>query len=465
MVKYILAKQKASLQVNTFVLLSATEGPERIPIFYYLKGKNHMSILSYIAIAVIIATVWALAKRYETRLVLFTAGFFLCVLAMNPMDALNSFAKSMTKGGLIMAICSSMGFAYVATMCKADRSLVHYLASPIKGLGIFLIPVCTAVTFVLNIAIPSAAGCSAAVGATLIPVMLRAGIKPAAAAAAVFGGTMGSLLSPGSAHNPFISNMAKMDMMDFIAYHSTYSIIIGVISAVGLLVVCFLLGDHKGDTNAQAQVEAKNDGFKANPILAVLTVLPIIILVTGNVWIPAIKMGVAQAMVLGAIVLLLASWLINRTNPQEFSKNFFTGMGKAYGDVMGIIIAAGVFAAGLKAAGLIDAFIALLKTSNDIARWGGSLGPWFMAIISGSGDAATFAFNEAVTPHAKEFGMEIHSLGALAYLSGAIGRTMSPIAGGMIVVCGIAMANPIEVAKRTAVPMTVAVFLLALVMV
>ena len=106
-----------------------------------------------------------------------------------------------------------------------------------------------------------------------------------------------------------------------------------------------------------------------------------------------------------------------------------------------------------------------MKHSNDIARWGGSLGPWIMGTITGSGDAATMAFNEAVTPHAPEFGMEIKALGSMAFLTGALGRTMSPIAGAMVVVSGIAMANPIEVAKRTALPMTAATIALALFMV
>lgn len=133
-----------------------------------------MTILSWVAIAVIIATVWALIKRYETRLVLIAAGLFLCCLSLTPMAGLNAFGKSMTNSSLIMAICGSMGFAFTAKYTQCDRSLVHYLATPIRGLGVFLIPVCTAVTFFVNIAIPSAAGCSAAVGSTLIPVMLRA---------------------------------------------------------------------------------------------------------------------------------------------------------------------------------------------------------------------------------------------------------------------------------------------------
>ncbi len=140
-------------------------------------------------------------------------------------------------------------------------------------------------------------------------------------------------------------------------------------------------------------------------------------------------------------------------------------MGNGYGDVMGIIIAAGVFAAGLRSAGLIDAFVTALKASNELARWGGSLGPFVLAVITGSGDAATFAFNEAVTPHAVDFGMQVPNLGSLALISGSLGRTMSPIAGVVILLSGLAMVPPIQLVKRTAVPMIVAVITLALIMV
>ena len=422
-----------------------------------------MTILSWVAIAVIIATVWALIKRYETRLVLIAAGLFLCCLSLTPMAGLNAFGKSMTNSSLIMAICGSMGFAFTAKYTQCDRSLVHYLATPIRGLGVFLIPVCTAVTFFVNIAIPSAAGCSAAVGSTLIPVMLRAGIKPAAAAAAIFGGTIGSYLSPGTSHNAFVANMANMEVMDFINYHAPYSLMCGGILVVGIFIVCFLLGDHKGGENAKIDESKlqKNDDFKPNPIMALVPLVPIVILVVGNMWIPAMKMGVAQAMVIGGIVALA----VTRSNPSEFTKSFFNGMGKGYADVMGIIIAAGVFAAGLNASGLIDVAVAALKESNEFARWGGSIGPWAMGVIMGSGDAATMAFNEAVTPHAASFGMTTEGLGGLAFLTGALGRTSSPLAGACIVLSGIAMVNPVEVVKRTCVPVFVAVIACALLMV
>ena len=169
-----------------------------------------MGITEWVAVLVIFAVVYCLIKRYETRLVLIGSGLLLCLISWNLVGGLNAFAKSMTNASLVMAICGSMGFAFVAKYTEADRSLVHYLSALIRGLGIFLVPVCTAITFFVNIAIPSAAGCAAAVGSTLIPVMLRAGIKPAGAAAAVLAGTIGSYLSPGTSHNPYVANMAHI---------------------------------------------------------------------------------------------------------------------------------------------------------------------------------------------------------------------------------------------------------------
>ena len=398
-----------------------------------------MTLLNWLAVVVVILTIAALIKRYETRLVLFTAGLVLCLMSLQPMDAFNGFAKSMTNSGLIMGICASMGFAYVSSYTKCDQHLVALLSKPIRGLGIFLIPVCTAVTMFVNVAIPSASGCAAAVGSTLIPVMLRAGIRPAAAAAAVMMGTYGGVISPGSAHNVYIAKISNMEIMDFIALHLPFSCVIYAIGIVGILVMCLIFRD-KGEATDNIQISTEHEQIhieRPNPIY------------------------VAQAMVLGAVLTLI----ITRVNPQDFSKSFFNGMGKGYGNILGIIIAAGVFAQGLRSAGLIDTFIAVLRESNDIARWGGSLGPWFLGTITGSGDAATFAFNEAVTPHAASFGMDVPHLGALAFLAGALGRTSSPIAGAMVIVAGIAMANPIEVAKRTIVPCFISTVVLALIIV
>ncbi len=106
-----------------------------------------MSITAWIAVLVICVTVYCLVKRYETRLVLFTAGMFLCCISLDPMEGLNQFAKSMTNSALIMAICGAMGFAFVTTHSGCDKHLVTALARPLKGVGIFLIPAASLITF------------------------------------------------------------------------------------------------------------------------------------------------------------------------------------------------------------------------------------------------------------------------------------------------------------------------------
>ncbi len=418
------------------------------------------------AIVIVILTVAALIKRYETRLVLLASGFLMTCLSLDPMQGLNAFAKSMTNSGLIMAICSAMGFAFVVQMTKCDVHLVKLLSAPLSKLGLLLIPAATAITYFICIAIPSAAGCAAAVGPTMIPLLRRAGVSRPGTAAAILGGTFGSMLSPGLSpglsHNAQPAKMANLDVIQTIGVHMNYTLVCGAISTIGVTIMCILLGDYKPGSVSEDELAEESDVQRVNILKALASLVPVLILVTGNLWIPAIKMGVAQAMIVGAIYTLA----VTLSDPQAFSKRFFAGMGNGYGEVLGIIIAAGVFAAGLKASGLIAVFIEVLRGSNEIARWGGSLGPFVMGVITGSGDAAAFAFNEAVTPHAPSFGMAVPTLGTMAALAGALGRMMSPISGVAIVICGLAgVSNPIELTKRLAIPMIIAVIFVALAMV
>lgn len=147
---------------------------------------------------------------------------------------------------------------------------------------------------------------------------------------------------------------------------------------------------------------------------------------------------------------MMYAMLVTRADPQKTISKFFDGMGKGYGSILGIIIAAGVFASGLRATGVIDLFVNYLTHANEVAKIGGSVGPYVFGVLTGSGDAAAFAFNEAVTPHAAEFGMKIDGLGYLAMIAAGLGRMSSPLAGGLILLSGIAGVSPIEVVKRTA---------------
>ena len=428
-----------------------------------------MEDLKYlVAIVGLVATIYLLIKKYETRTVLIGMGLLMAILTLNPMGALDAFAKSMTTGGLIMAICSSMGFAYVMKFTKCDSHLVHLLTKPMSGLKFLLIPIATILTFFINIAIPSAAGCAAAVGATLIPVLRGAGVRPAMAGAAILAGTFGSLMSPGSSHPAMISEMSGLTVTEINFMHAPYTMTAAAIGVVILTLLALFLKDY-GEEHRQAYLaeQSTTEGkTNVNVLYALAPLIPLIILIIGGTSLQKTaglewtKMGVPQAMLIGAIY----SIIVTRVSPVKITEEFFNGMGNSYANVLGIIIAASVFVAVLNATGAVNSAIEFLKHSNEYVRWGATIGPFLMGVITGSGDAAAIAFNTAVTPHAAELGYTQVNLGMGAAIAGALGRTASPIAGVAIVCAGLTMVSPVEIVKRTAPGMIFALLFLALFM-
>ena len=437
----------------------------------------------FLALAGIVAVVALLIMKKDTKTVLIGVGLVLCALCLKPLDGLGAFTSYMTKAGLIKAICASMGFAFVMKFTGCDRALVNLLTRPLGNIGFLLIPIVVALTYFINIAIPSAAGCSAAVGATLIPVMMAAGVKPEMAGAAVFAGTFGGVLSPGSAHNVFVTDMVKAHnpsytVQDVIAvqFSSAITALIVVLIVISITaIVCKdyakgvnYLAQREGSANSVAASSGDSSNLDAQPqklnvLHALMPLVPLVILVIGGTSLNQVsflkwtKMGVAEAMLLGAILTIA----VTLTDPQKITKEFFKGMGSAYAEIIGIIIAAGVFVAGLSACGAIDFVIEWLKGEQGYVKFGGTFVPFFMGVVTGSGDAAAMAFNTAVTVHADALGFEQDRLGMAVAISGALGRSASPIAGACIVCAGLAMVSPIQIAKRTALGMFLSVCVIA----
>ena len=406
-----------------------------------------MTLTAWIAIAVILVTVYCLIKRYETRLVLLTSGLIMTILSLDPMAAFEQFDKSMTNNSLIIVICSSMGFAATMNLTKCDLHLVSLLTKPLNKLGILLLPCCMIVTGITSLAISSLSGMCAAIGPTIVALMIRAGFRPAMAAATVIASTLPSFWSPGSSHNGFVAKLAEWPVMDFITYTGFRTLLISIVCIVFLTVACFIFGDFKKGGFENEGVHKSNVELPEHPnvLWAFAPLLPVVLLFVIAFWFPNVKMSVATAMLFGFIYTMI----VTRSNPTELIKKFFDGMGHGYGSIIGLIIAAGVFAAGLRTCGVIDVFVEYLKNSSEVAKLGAAIGPMALGIMTGSGDAAGFAFNEAVTPHAPEFGMTIPDLGYLAIVSATLGRVSSPIAAGVIIIAGIANVSPLEVIKRS----------------
>ena len=398
---------------------------------------------------IVILTFVLIVKKYEARLVLFLAGLLMCLIGGLPGDVMKAFTKAMVNNSLVPTICTVMGFSYVMRLTTCDQHLVQSISGILKRGRAILVPISFFLTWWISLAIPSASGCSAAVGSILIPTLIAAGVHPAMAAATVLAGTWGSAISPGNAHNPFVADLAGTDMMTVIINETPASVIASIACVVVMTAYAVLRKEGATEERRLAYLKeigeegGKEEAFHVRPLV------PLFLLILGSKQVGLLpEISVPLSMLIGVAL----GFLVTLKDAQEICRKFFEGMGNAYADVIGLIVCASVFTTGMTAIGLTGALTELMEGSQAAAAAAGTFGPFFIAVISGSGDAAAFAFNGAITPFAEQFGLSIMDLGSLAQIAGAMGRSMSPIAGAAIICAGLAKVNPIEVSKRNALP-------------
>ena len=408
-----------------------------------------------LGLLILFITVYLLVKQYETRMVLFAAGLVMTIIAGNPLAAFNAFSAAMKNANLIEPIVSAMGFAMVLQVTKCDQHLIHFLANLLKKAGMFLIPGAVLATAVVNTSITSAAGCSAAVGAILIPVLIGAGVRPEIAGASVFAGTYGSpMLNPGFGQISIVAGAAKTTNIAVVFNHASVVVVLALVAAISLTIVAYLRKEHTGYVQENFK---EVESIKINYVKVIVPMIPLALLLMGSTgMIPLFKkLAISHAMIIGSIVALA----VTRVSPDEVSKAFFKGFGDGFAQVFGIIAMALVFVAGLNSLGIIKAMIDVMLKNPAIAKVSATFGPFLLAVICGSGEAASIAFNQTVTVNAGSLGLNALDLGSLAAISGALGRTMSPIAGAAIICAGFAKVSPMELAKRNSFGMFIAAVL------
>ncbi len=422
-------------------------------------------------------------KNYEARLVLALSGLVMAFIGQVVVGtnggvsaAVDAFVKQLVNGGLVPTIVTVMGFGYVMTFTKCSDHLVNLLVKPLARVPVIVIPGAVIITWLLNIVLPSAAGIAAAVGVLLIPALIALKVRPVMAAAAVFIGTWGSVVSPGLMFNPQIADIAfkakeipAPDAMIVIMQEALPCAIGALVAAICLTIICIVLKEGVGSTEIVKELpdgEEIQKNFKVNPIKAIIPIIPLALLVLASKQVgvlPTKAFSVPVCMLIGTAIGLIVA-LFSKQKIGEASKKFCRGAGDGFCDVVILIAAAAMFASGMKAIGLTGALVDAMKGSQSVAMFAAAAGPFVMAAISGSGNAAALAFNQAITPNAADFGLTIVQLGAVAQIAAGLGRSMSPVAGGVIILAGIAGVNPMEVVKRTAIPAIVALIVVTLLM-
>lgn len=458
------------------------------------------------AILAVCVVVFMLIKKMDIKMTLFLIGIILMYIAMafgngiaisdfessgiallDPLKAIvDQFKSTITSAGFIILILG--GYSSYMSQIKANNVTVSVLTRPIAKIKsvYILVPLVFLLGNVLSLVIPSASNLAVILLATLYPIMVRAGMSPLTAGA-IIATTATVMPTPLGSDNVAIAaelanttQFAGLTASDYVfKYHAIISIPTLLIMAV---VHYFWQRFQDKRAVSKGEVEAKLPNVEEVPggklfraVYAVLPLLPIILLIVVFILQSfGVKIDLSvEVAILFSLVIAIFCELIRTRNGRETLKSteaFFKGMGGAV-PIVALLVAGTTFVNGLKSIGLIDA----LQNAMTSVQ-GNNLGfvlplilvalTALIVILSGSGTALFFAMVPLMVPLAAAAGISVLAVSVPMGLAGNLLRAVSPVSAVIMIVAGTIKKEPLEIVKRTSIPMiagTVFMFVLSMI--
>jgi DcuC family C4-dicarboxylate transporter len=370
--------------------------------------------------------------------------------------------------GLGLTIMSIAGFAKYMEYIGASKSLFAVVASPLKHIKspYILLVLSFYMSQFLVLFIPSHAGLALLLMVTLYPILIRTGVSKLSALG-VIGCAQYMDVGPGSGNAILAANICKVDPA---VYFAEYQLPIFVTTTLILGVVHYYAQkwwDKKegfvGYDNSADLV--KEDESRPPLIYAVLPIIPMIfILGFSPIFKSKIQMDVVTAMFLSTFISMIFEYARTkdfRTTLHSL-KYLYEGMGNSFATVVSLIVAGEVFAAGLMKIGAVDLMTA---SAQNLGLGVHALIILFCIVIAccaflmGSGNAAFFSFAALAPKIAASLKIDVVTLLLPMQIMTSFGRVVSPITAAIVAIAGVAGVSPVQVVKRTAIPMAAAVLI------
>ncbi|HDP0318995.1 TPA: C4-dicarboxylate transporter DcuC [Salmonella enterica subsp. enterica serovar Concord] len=435
-----------------------------------------------IALLVIIAIARLILKGYRAEPVLFIAGLVLMFCAwltgwgtvlpkgtastglpfLDPFEVMSDLfsTRAADLGLMIMAL---MGFARYMDHIGANEAVVRVVTRPLRRLRspYILLFFSFLLASLLQLAIPSASGLAVLLMGTMFPIMLGLGLSPASAAG-VIATSLGVAYTPTAIDAIRGAKAVNMDVVEYVVYHQGLPALATVLVVGVCHFFCQRHCDRKAGTLPQeSSLPELTASGKVPAFYALLPMLPILMAVgTSSLFVSGIRLNIVTIVLISMAVCMLTEWLrtFDLKAVCEGFSHFLKGMGTAFTGVVGLLVAAGVFAHGIKVSGAIDQLILMAEHIG--------LPPFAMAVvfalvtlaasvIMGSGNAAFLAFVELIPPIAASMGANAVAMILPMQQAQHMGRAMSPISGVVIAVSSGAKLAPFDVVRRTCVPLLV----------
>lgn len=375
--------------------------------------------------------------------------------------------KSRT-AGLGMNIMVVGGFAYYMDKIGATKALVNICTKPLSKIKkpYLLLGIAYLIGQLLNVFIPSATGLGMLLMVTIYPLLIGVGVSRVSAAAMVV--TASCLdLGPASGNSLLAGDISQLHVMEYFIQNQ---LPVGLVTAITIAVAHCLIQRYldkkdlasgritQQDFMLPSDVEAKGAAEQppAPAYYALLPILPVVLLfVFSKLVYNGIRLEVVTALLSCTIIAFLVDLLTHRHFKLAVNntKTMFGGMGKVFSSTIMLIICAEVFAEGLKRSGGIDTIIgwaANMQGAAGVTMLIVMFGIMALAaFVTGSGNAAFFAFSPLLPQAAKSVMWDTVVLAVPVQLASGIARSMSPISGVTMAVAGLSGVSPFDLVRRT----------------
>lgn len=457
-----------------------------------------------LALLIIAIAVYAVARRADVRLCLFTAALAIGFLARDPVAIVRTFFTTMTNEKFVVPLCCALGFAQVLRRTECDRHLVHLLVRPLKKVRWLLVPGTVLVGFLVNMPIISQTSTAVVIGPVVIPVLLAARLSPITVGATLLLGTSigGELLNPGAPElRTVVTETAKAASTDIVEPQLTLHggsaavathLSLRVTSAdcvnrifplilVGLTVATLLFWYmcSRAERGAAEPAEPDDEGlFRINYVKAIVPLVPLVILyiaappfefIPVSKWLnladPNATAGqhetrfIAIAMLFGVLV---AITVVPSAAP-DAGRAFCEGAGYAYANIISLIVAATCFGKAIELVGVAALIGDVVQAMPTLLLPVSGLTSLAFGTLCGSGMATTQSLFGFFVRPAIQLGIDPVHVGAVVSIASAAGRTMSPVAAVTLMCASMTKTSPFDLVKRVALPLVAGILTLIVV--
>ncbi|TQR30604.1 C4-dicarboxylate ABC transporter [Campylobacter sp. MIT 99-7217] len=368
----------------------------------------------------------------------------------------DTFKKQLAGVGLI--IMAVAGFAGYMKYINASAKLAYLSNKPLgKIQNKYLILSGTFVVgMALKIVISSYAGLMLLLLACIYPVLVSLKIRPITAVAVL--SLIGIDYGPKDGNTVQLAGIVGQqdNVVGIFLDYQIYPVLVYVVLLAILIPFYFSYIDKKDAKNGVVD-EAVEIGEIIDPKCPTYYIffpwLPVVFLFAA--YFLNFKLDVVTVIFVSIAIVFIIEFIRHRSAKVlcDGMVVILKSMADIFISVVSIIVAAGVFAEGIKALGGIGTLAEIVSGMGasavilTIAIL--SFIVYFATVIMGSGIAAFQAFGKIANDIAPKLGIPPITLVLPLEIASCLGRSASPIAGGVIALAGFAKVAPMEIIKRT----------------